>query len=70
MKADVARYWYTHIQNIVKLLDDMNTGDAQTDLMYVAVNEAIRRAAQEGRAYTEDITATAEMPAVEWSEAS
>lgn len=67
MKAAAARFWYRHLEHIAAIIDALNIDG---DPMYQAGNEGIRRIAREMSAYTEDKTATAEMPAVEWSEAS
>lgn len=67
MKAAIARFYYRHLQSVADMLDRMN---ADNDPMYTAGNEGIRRIAQEMSAYTEDKTATQEMPVAEWSEAS
>lgn len=67
MKAAIARYWYRHMLHIAALIEAFNT---EGDAMYTMGNEGIRRIAQEMMAYTEDKTATQEMEAVDWSEAS
>lgn len=70
MTADQARFWYRHIVNIANKLDAMNAADANANLTYATGNEGLRRIAQEMLGFTEEITSTQEMVAVDWSEAS
>lgn len=67
MKAAIARYWYRHLVQIAALIEAFNT---EGDPMYSIGNEAITKIAREMMAYTEDKTATDEIPAVVLSEAS
>lgn len=70
MKPKQARYWYTYLQRLADSLDTLNEADGHSDLLYTAVNAAVRMAAQTGMAHCEDVTKTDEFPAVDLGEAS
>lgn len=70
MKPKQARYWYTYLQRLADSLDTLNEADGHSDLLYTAVNAAIRMAAQTAMGHCEDVTKTDEFPAVDLGEAS
>lgn len=70
MTAAQARYWYRYLQRLADSLDALNEADGHSDLLYTAVNAAVRMAGQTAMAHCEDVTRTDEIPVVDLGEAS
>lgn len=70
MTPKQSRYWYSYLQRLADNLDALNEADGHSDLLYTAVNAAVRMAAQTAMAHCEDVTKTDEIPVIDLGEAS